>query len=601
MTLDGRNRHNTRQAIRRCVVLVAATGLGCADAVAPVATVDGLWDFTSALTLPGTGTPCADSGSFVLHQVGASVTGRAEFVRTCQGAGSSVVSTSHETDSIAGTISGRVVAFELRALPGNWLLCNDTLTIGAASTSLAGTGACGFIPTTRTGVRAADVASAVMRPDSMSLVSGVSSSFSADFRTQSGMRAFLRPVTWATANAAVAIVSASGIVTAVGAGTTSISATSGGRTASGTVSVPAAVGFVAVGAGNARTCALTAAGDAYCWGTPVVGPPSGPVPGALAGGLHFVQLAMGADFACGRTSANASWCWGSGTFGQLGTGQVTSAIAPQPVQGGLAFVSLTAGGDHACGLTAAGAAWCWGADSVGQLGRNGTGGSSVPVPVSSGIVFASLSAGPRHTCGVATDGSLYCWGENVMRQLGDSTAINRAVPVLVNGGHTWKAVSAGYWKTCALTTGGAAYCWGSAGFGGSLGTPNAIEPVPAPVLGGHTFTAITAGNNQACGIDAAGAAWCWGVNSFGQVGNGAVGAAVLAPAPVTGGLTFATISAGSYDYSDEAINGGTAAHTCGVTAGATVYCWGVNNAGQLGIGSTGFQGVSTPTKVAGQP
>ena len=225
----------------------------------------------------------------------------------------------------------------------------------------------------------------------------------------------------------------------------------------------------------------------------------------------------------------------------------------------------------------------------------------MPVAVSGGIVFSALSAGPRHTCGVATNTALYCWGENVMRQLGDSTALNRSAPVLVNGGHSWKAVSAGDWKTCALTTGGAAYCWGSAGFGGSLGTPNMSEPVPAPVLGGHTFTVIAAGGNQSCGIDAAAAAWCWGANSYGQVGNGAWGAAVLAPAAVTGGLAFATISAGVYNYSDESINGGTAAHTCGVSTGGITYCWGVNNIGQLGIGSTGFQGVSAPTKVAGQP
>lgn len=601
MSVERRVGRDVRQAVWRCVVVAVATGFGCADAVAPGATANGLWDFTAVPADASTPSTCTDSGSLVLRQMGTSVTGRAEFVRSCQFAGSAVVSTSHETDSIAGTMSGRVVAFELRALPGGWLLCRDTLALDAAGTSLAGTGSCGTAHTILAGVPGADVTSAVMRPDSMSMLTGVSSPFSADFRTLSGMHAFLRPVTWVTASPAVATVSMSGIVTAVGAGTTSISATSGGRTASGKVSVPTPAGLVAVGAGNARTCALTIAGDVYCWGVPVAGTPGGSAPTAIAGGLHFAQLAMGADFACGRTSANASWCWGAGDFGQLGTGQATSASAPQLVQGGLSFVSLTAGGDHACGLTAAGAAWCWGADSLGQLGRNGAGGSSVPVAVSGGIVFSSLSAGPRHTCGVATNTALYCWGENVMRQLGDSTALNRSAPVLVNGGHSWKAVSAGYWKTCALTTGGAAYCWGSAGFGGSLGTPNVSEPVPAPVLGGHTFTVIAAGGNQSCGIDAAAAAWCWGANSYGQVGNGAGGAAVLAPAAVTGGLAFATISAGAYNYSDESINGGTAAHTCGVTTGGTTYCWGVNNIGQLGIGSTGFQGVSAPTKVAGQP
>ena len=70
---------------------------------------------------------------------------------------------------------------------------------------------------------------------------------------------------------------------------------------------------------------------------------------------------------------------------------------------------------------------------------------------------------------------------------------------------------------------------------------------------------------------------------------------------MVGGRTFTTISAGAHNYSDEAINGGTAAHSCGVTTGGVTYCWGVNNTGQLGIGSTGFQAVTVPVKLAGQP
>ncbi|MBI3790777.1 MAG: Ig-like domain-containing protein [Gemmatimonadetes bacterium] len=586
--------------------------VACADATtttgtpSPTATATGLWDYVSALTAAPGGYTCVDSGTLALTQQGTAVAGRAEFQRTCGTPGSLAVSTSHEVDSVSGTVGGNTLRMERRTLPGGGLLCSDTLTLAPSGTvpPLAGNGQCTSGSVTWSAVAGAPIASATMRPDALSMLVGSSQGLVAEFRTATGMRAYQRGVTWATSNAAAVTVNGAGMVVAAGTGNATITAVSGGRTASASIAVPAPAGFAQVGAGNARTCALSASGAAWCWGVPAGGVSGGATPVAIGGGRQFVELAVGANHACGRTAGNAVWCWGAGTQGQLGDALFADAATPQLVASATSFTSITAGGAHSCGLTAAGAAWCWGADSVGQLGRNGSGASAVPVAVAGGLTFTSLSAGPQHTCGVATTGALYCWGDNTMGQLGDSTTTARAVPTLVKGGLSWSRVATGAWRTCALTTTGAAYCWGSAGLGSSLGTGHASDLVPAPVTGGLTFSAIAVGGNHACAIDLAKAAWCWGTNSWGQVGNGASGAgltAVTAPAAVAGGLAFATISTGSYDYSDEAINGGTAAHTCGVTTGGITWCWGVNNIGQLGTGASGFMSVSTPVKVIGQP
>jgi len=97
---------------------------------------------------------------------------------------------------------------------------------------------------------------------------------------------------------------------------------------------------------------------------------------------------------------------------------------------------------------------------------------------------------------------------------------------------------------------------------------------PVAVGGGLTFAAVSAGSSHTCGVTPLGAAYCWGFNNLGQLGNGTTMDSAT-PVAISGGLTFAALSAG----------GGT--YTCGITTGAAAYCWGDNSSGQLGTGTMG--------------
>ena len=95
------------------------------------------------------------------------------------------------------------------------------------------------------------------------------------------------------------------------------------------------------------------------------------------------------------------------------------------------------------------------------------------------------------------------------------------------------------------------------------------------------FSALSAGGSHTCGLTAGEAAYCWGDNLWGQLGSATTTRTNTTPVPVSGGLMFSALSAGSL-------------HTCGPTAGGAAYCWGLNGDGQLGNNLT-----PTPVAVLG--
>jgi len=133
-------------------------------------------------------------------------------------------------------------------------------------------------------------------------------------------------------------------------------------------------------------------------------------------------------------------------------------------------------------------------------------------------------------------------------------------------------VSAGENFTCAVNSDGKAFCWGSNTDGRlGIGSPTTgFSDHPVAIASTETFTDISAGRGYACALSTLARTFCWGRNDFGQVGNGST---VSVSAPV-GIMPARRLSTGIGD------------HTCGLGSPETrAFCWGRNSAGQLGIGS----------------
>jgi alpha-tubulin suppressor-like RCC1 family protein len=252
------------------------------------------------------------------------------------------------------------------------------------------------------------------------------------------------------------------------------------------VVMPAGVTFVAIVVSTYHTCALTASGNVYCWGinrTNQLGngtttDSSVPLIVTMPTGITFSSIATSGYSTCALTASGAAYCWGSNTFGQLGIGSTSNAAVPTAVTmpTGITFVFISVGRYHTCALTASGAAYCWGLNLGGSLGNGTTTNSTVPVAVTmpSGITFDTISTGWNHTCALTAAGIAYCWGQN-SGQVGDGSTTNRTTPMLVSmpTGMTFTDIMAGATHTCALAGNGLAYCWGT-NTNGQLGLCNCI-------------------------------------------------------------------------------------------------------------------------------
>jgi alpha-tubulin suppressor-like RCC1 family protein len=188
-----------------------------------------------------------------------------------------------------------------------------------------------------------------------------------------------------------------------------------------------------------------------------------------------------------------------------------------------------------------------------------------------------VDLGALHGC-VVRDGTPWCWGDNARGQLGDSTQHSRAEAAPVaNLPAEVVEISGGDQHTCARGADGSAWCWGDNERGQlGLDIQKNKKNKPAQVFAlGFDVASIGAGAEHSCALTTGGSLWCWGDNRSGQLGQGKSKKLVRAPVMVE--------SLGD-DVARLAL-GESADHTCAVSNDGALWCWGENGDGQLGDGS----------------
>ena len=366
--------------------------------------------------------------------------------------------------------------------------------------------------------------------------------------------------------------------------------------------------------GGQYTCALSAAGAAYCWGAASFGQlgnggsstPGVPVAVSTSGvlfGVTLAQIATGSGTTCALSAGGAGYCWGQDTNGELGNNSTTSTTVPVAMTtsglgSGETLAQVSLGTNFACALDSANAVYCWGLNTSGQVGNPATGTHFlVPTAVTS---QSTISAGYAHSC-MIRNGRAYCWGDNTYGELGNGTTTSSSTPVAVStsgalSGVILTQITAGYYFTCALSSTGSVYCWGrnaegELGNGTTTASSIPVAVSTSGVLAGITVTQITSDAGQSeCALGSNGAAYCWGYNSNGQLGNNTVTNSsvpvAVSTSGVLSGVTLTQVSAGTNS-------------TCALSSAGAAYCWGGNSNGQLGNNSTATSPVPVAVSTSG--
>jgi alpha-tubulin suppressor-like RCC1 family protein len=292
-----------------------------------------------------------------------------------------------------------------------------------------------------------------------------------------------------------------------------------------------------------------------------------------------VELGESTGHACGIRANGTLWCWGYNGYGQLGDGTTATRDAPTQVGKLTTWASVSGGANFTCAVRTNGTLWCWGYDGYGQLANGST--TNLPLPTQVGVAtdWTAVSAGSNHACALKAGGTLWCWGYDAQGQLGDGAVTTRTSPAQVGVLTTWSKLYTGGNSTCAKQTNNSLWCWGQNNLG-QLGDGTIVDKgTPVQVFGSVTSWAnVSMGTNNVCATQADGSLWCWGNNDYGQYGNGTSGAATDSNVPVHIGALTT--------WSTVAVG---AQAMCATRTDGSLWCTGYNAYGELGDGSTTSQ------------
>ena len=299
--------------------------------------------------------------------------------------------------------------------------------------------------------------------------------------------------------------------------------------------------------------------------------------------------------------------WGDVAVAIDGTDQtarvVGRAITAEEIGGEQGGSMIVGGLMHTVAIRQDGTLWAWGNNASGPLGDGTRAQRTTPVRVGSesqqadpNWIWAYVSTTNIHSMGIRQDDTLWAWGANTNGRLGDGTTTQRDAPVQIQAGTTWAHVAAGSSHTVGIRTDGTLWAWGLQ-TDGRLGNGQTVAGnvlSPIQIQEGTRWIYATAGLQHTVGIREDGTLWAWGANVDGQLGIGLDTEPQATPIRV--GTTQEDLDRRWASVSAS----GRANRTMGIQDDGTLWGWGSNMNGQIGDGTTAARNTPVPVGLTEQ-
>jgi len=300
----------------------------------------------------------------------------------------------------------------------------------------------------------------------------------------------------------------------------------------------------------------------------------------------WLELATGQYFANATKTDGTLWSWGYGQGGRSGHNDQINRSSPTQIGALTTWADTFAGQENGYGLKSDGTLWAWGAEE--GVPDNAMVGRSSPVQIGSDTDWLYVDGFNQFAVSVKTDGTMWSWGTGLYGRLGNNSTINCSSPVQIGSLSTWAKIAAGYQNTLALKTDGTLWAWGRDNHGQlGINEYNVGRSSPVQVGALTTWLEVSAstGGYSSMAIKNDGTLWVWGRNNHGQLGIDSV---VSRSSPVQLGSDTNWSSAIMGTFYSNAIK----------TDGTWWSLGGQNNRGSLGLGDLVYR--SSPVQLGSE-
>lgn len=242
------------------------------------------------------------------------------------------------------------------------------------------------------------------------------------------------------------------------------------------------------------------------------------------------------------------------------------------------FVKMSNGDNHTLAIKGDGSLWGWGLNDTYQLGLGVTGNKNTPQRIGTANNWVAVAASNFHSLALKSDGTLWAWGENSGGQLGINSTTSATVPTQVGTATNWAKIAVGQGISMAIKTDGTLWVWGN----GVLGFGDFHTFLVPTQLGSATYKEVSTSGGHTLAIRTNNTLWAWGWNNNGSVGNNNTSITVV----------YTPIQIGTAAWQYVEANQGV---SYGIKTDGTLWAWGWNADGRLGLGTT--SNVNAPTQL----